>query len=140
MKEHVKLFPTIASADGHVIDAPFIASVVPATEGAGPINIQCSEEGKMLSVSSGVISIVDAPTLYTLTWNTEGYASWGDDKPTQAAVGETISAGYHVGATPNAYVSINGGESIDTGESSGTFTFTMPAQNTTVLLLGGSAN
>ena len=55
MKEFIKNFPTLVSADGHNIDAPFISVI--HTDG-DPILLRCKEANKKIEVSGGTANVV----------------------------------------------------------------------------------
>lgn len=60
MKEYIKLFETLNSADGYAITAtPFTSTVKRESEGLGPQNIRCNEEDKKLAVTGNTVDVVD---------------------------------------------------------------------------------
>lgn len=60
MKEYVKKFDTLASANNYaIVDIPFTTSVA-----TNPIqNLVCNESGKKLEVSGNIVNVVDNVTL-----------------------------------------------------------------------------
>ena len=56
MKEYIKKFNSLAAADGHVIDNPFVSTIV--TQGGG-FNLTCNEPDKKIEINDGQIEIVD---------------------------------------------------------------------------------
>ena len=142
MKEYIKKFESLNDADNHVIDNPFTSYIV------GQGNLVCGEPNKKLKLEGGSIVIADAPVLYTLTWEENGNDAvgreseydrlyWGDNRPTQAEAGETISVTY-MGEKATVQIWINDEcyEEVGPDSEMRTLTFTMPAENTTVNLIG----
>lgn len=65
MKEYIKKFPTLASADGYVIDAPFISAIY--QEQGDPILLRCSANNKRIVIDDGVPTVVNMPELVHFT-------------------------------------------------------------------------
>lgn len=67
MKEYIKLFNDLQSADGYVInDIPFTCTAI-SGDGTGNINLRCNEEDKKLEVEGGQIEVVNNITILSLT-------------------------------------------------------------------------
>ena len=102
-------------------------------------------------VDGGNIDIVDNTVKYTLSYDVYGYFSLENNPPTEAEAGETITLNFSVSMTDIAFLEINGGEMVevlctplsDVPEDIlgcicvGSYTFTMPAQNTTIICCSG---
>ena len=63
MKEYIKLFNNLQSADGYIIaDIPFTTTVKRDAESLAPQNVRCNVEDKMITVEGDTIIVVDKPT------------------------------------------------------------------------------
>lgn len=147
MKEYIKKFESASAADNYAIaDIPFTSTV----EGGTLTNLVCSEENKKIVINDGQIEIVDNTVKYTLSYYIKGYFWWVDTPPTEAEAGETITLNFKVSMTSSAYLDINGDyvEVQCTPDDNphtfsifvGSYTFTMPAQNTTIICHGGGGS
>lgn len=93
MKEYIKLFNNLQSADGYVIeDIPFLSAVKSEDSGDTMQNVRCTEEGKKIQVSGDSIDVVDNVSLITFTvvWNHE---SPGHDAPSHTNYTEQAELG-----------------------------------------------
>jgi len=84
MKEYIKLFESLNSADGYIInDIPFITTVKRENEGLDPQNVRCNEEGKKLVAGPSGVVIEDV----------------GPEMVDLGLPGGTLWAEYNLGAT-----------------------------------------
>lgn len=67
MKEYIKLFEDLQSADGYLIeDIPFTCTVKPAEISGATQNLRCNVEDKMIKVEGGNMDVVPASPLNTI--------------------------------------------------------------------------
>ena len=96
MKEYIKLFYDLESADGYIIaDIPFTSAVKPETSGDTPQCILCNENNKKLVVNDDIVYVVDNTPPVPL--NTILHLSNGDEVE---LTGDTITS-----AMTSAYTS-----------------------------------
>lgn len=80
MKEYIKLFEDLQSADGYLIeDIPFTSTVKPSEPSGATQNLRCNEENKKLGVSGETIIIYgDYEFIGSGSWSTA--SNWKDGK------------------------------------------------------------